>query len=451
MGFTNLIFLFFIMPIFLFIYYVAPSSKRNLVLFLASFLILFWNAPILSFIMVALSCLNFVLCFFMYKLYFSKNKRKHVCLMLVLMNVAALVLFLFFGLDSLIYFPNKLVSKVMVSIFIFSNISYILDIYRKKCVLQRNLIDFLTYIFAFPKLFVGPLVQYRSMDYQLKSRKLSLQNISDGVELFVIGLAQKCILADGVNEAQKFVLYQTINNMSVGTAWLGAIFEFFYLYFYFYGYANMARGLGKMIGFEFPSNFRAILSSNSVTNFFERWYTSLLLWVRTYININFNVSKFLIKLSHIFLSSVVYALFFGGEANKFCVSLYFALLLIFERLYMFEVLVKLPQWVRRIYTFILVLIGTVLFWQNSINESLTYIGAMFGQSGVFLDRFFIFFVKSFLFILFLCCLFSTNLIRNRIITLRKKYKFIYCLGKYVFTVILFIISIVFCVAKINLS
>lgn len=451
MGFTNLIFLFFIIPIFLFIYYLAPSRKRNLVLFLASFLILFWNTPILSFIMVAISCVNFVLCCFMYRLYFAKNKRKHVCLMLVIMNVGALILFLFFGLDSLIYFPQKLISKVMVSLFVFSNISYILDIYRKKCLLQRNLIDFLTYIFAFPKLFAGPLVQYSNMEYQLKNRKLRLQNISDGMVIFVIGLAKKCILADSVNEAQKFVLYQTINNISVGTAWLGAILEFFYLYFYFYGYANMARGLGKMIGFEFPSNFRAILASNSVTNFLERWNISLLLWIRTYIRVHFCSSKLYIKLLSIFFGGLVYALFFGIGFNELLASLYFVLLLIFERIFIFDILVKLPQWLRRIYTFGLVLIGTVLFWQNSINESLKYIAVMFGNNGVFLDRFFVFFVTSFVFILFLCCLFSTNFVRNKMVKLRKKYNFIYCLGKYIFTVILFIISIVFCVAKVNLS
>ena len=451
MGFTNLIFVFFTMPIFLIIYYLVPSKKRNIVLLITSFLILFWNTPILSFVMLAISCLNFVLCFLMYKLYFSRKKRKYICLMLVLMNMGVLILFLFFGLDSLIYFPKKLISKIMVSLFVFSNISYILDIYRKKCLLQRNIIDFLTYVFAFPKLFAGPLVQYHNMEYQLKNRKLNFQNISDGIGLFVIGFAQKCILADSVNEAQKFVLYQTINNISVGTAWLGAIFEFFYLYFYLYAYANIARGLGKMIGFDFPSNFRAILPSNSVTNFLERWNTSLLSWIRTYVKINFNSSKFLMKILSVFLGSIVYALFFGGEINQFLASFYFVLLLTFERVYMFDILVKLPQWIRRIYTFVLVLIGIVLFWQNSINESLTYIGVMFGQSEMVLDRFFVFFARSFLFVLFLCCLFSTNWIRNKVGMLRNKYKLIHCLIKYVFTVIVFIISIIFCVAKINLS
>ncbi len=451
MGFTNLIFVFFTMPIFFIIYYLAPRQKRNIVLLITSFLILFWNTPILSFAMLAISCLNFVLCFLMYKLYFSNKKRKYLCLMLLVMNMGVLILFLFFGLDSLIYFPKKLISKIMVSLFVFSNISYILDIYRKKCLLQRNIIDFLTYVFAFPKLFAGPLVQYHNMEYQLKNRKLNFQNISDGIGLFVIGFAQKCILADSVNEALKFVLYQTINNMSVGTAWLGAIFELFYLYFYLHAYANIARGLGKMIGFDFPSNFRAILASNSVTNFLERWNTSLLAWIRTYVKINFGSSKFLMKILSVCLGSIVYALFFGGEINQFLAAFYFVLLLTFERVYMFDVLVKLPQWIRRIYTFVLVLIGIVLFWQNSINESLTYIGVMFGQSEMFLDRFFVFFATSFLFILFLCCLFSTNWIRNKIIMLRNKYKFIYCPIKYVFTVILFIISIIFCVAKINLS
>ena len=336
----------------------------------------------------------------------------------------------------------------MISLFVFSNISYILDVYRKKCKLQRNLIDFLTYIFAFPKLFAGPLVQYSGIEHQLKNRKLNLQNVSDGIGLFIIGFAQKCILADSVGDAQKFVLYQTVTNISVSAAWLGAIVEFFYLYFCFYGYANMARGLGKMLGFELPSNFRAVMPSNSVTNFFERWNTSLLSWIRVYSKPYFKSSKLSIKILAIFWGGLVYVLFFGGGFNKCLAAIYFVLLLILERLFVFDILVKLPQLARRIYTFVLVLIGTVLFWQDSVGESLTYIGAMFGENTVFLDKSFIFFVTSFAFILFLCWLFSTNIVRNRIVEFKKKHKTTYFFGRYIFNLILFIISIIFCVTKL---
>lgn len=449
MGFTSVIFLFFIMPIFLPIYYWVKSNKKNIFILLLSFLILFWNAPILSFAMLIISCVNFALCFLMYRLYFLKNKRKYVCLMLILINIFALAVFLWFRLDSLIYFQEELISKVMISLFVFSNISYILDVYRKKCKLQRNFIDFLTYIFAFPKLFAGPLVQYSGIEHQLKNRKLNLQNVSDGIGLFIIGFAQKCILADSVGDAQKFVLYQTVTNISVSSAWLGAIVEFFYLYFYFYGYANMARGLGKMLGFELPSNFRAVMPSNSVTNFFERWNTSLLSWIRVYSKPYFKSSKLSIKILGIFWGGLVYVLFFGGGFNKCLAAIYFVLLLILERLFVFDILVKLPQLARRIYTFVLVLIGTVLFWQDSVGESLTYIGAMFGENRMFLDKSFIFFVTSFAFILFLCWLFSTNIVRNRIVEFKKKHKTIYFFGRYIFNLILFIISIVFCVTKLT--
>ncbi len=449
MGFTSVIFLFFVMPIFFLTYYWVPDRKKNIFILLVSFLILFWITPILSLVMLFISCVNFSLCFLMYKLYFLKDKRKYVCLMLILMNVFAFAIFLFFRLDGLVYLQEELISKIMISLFVCSNISYILDVYFKKCRLQRNIIDFLTYIFAFPKLFAGPLVQYSRIESQLKNRKVNLQNIAEGMQLFVVGLAQKCVLADSVNEAQKFVLYQTVNNISVSTAWLGAIVEFFYLYFYLYGYSNMARGLGKMIGFELPSNFRAILPSNSVTNFFERWNASLLSWVRTYAKLFIKTSKLPMKIVLLFSGGLIYALLFGGGFSKCLAAIYFVLLLALERLFVFDILVKLPQLVRRIYTFLLVLIGTVLFWQNSVGESLTYIGAMFGENGIFLDKSFIFFAKSFAFILFLCWLFSTNIVRNRVVEFKKKHKVIHYWMRYIFNLLLFIISIAFCITRLT--
>ncbi len=449
MGLTSVIFLFFVMPVFFLIYYWVPNNKKNIFILLVSFLILFWITPILSFVMLIIACVNFSLCFVMYKLYFLKDKRKYIFLMLIFMNLVAFGILLFFKLDRLVYLQEELLPKIMISLFVCSNISYILDVYLKKCRLQRNFIDFLTYVFFFPKLFAGPLVQYSSIESQLKNRKVIFQNVSEGMQLFVIGLAQKCVLADSVNEAQKFVLYQTVNNISVSTAWLGAIVEFFYLYFYLYGYSNMARGLGKMIGFELPANFRAILPSNSVTNFFERWNISLLSCVRTYSKPFIKTSKLPIKIVLLFLGGLIYALFFGAGFSKCLAAVYFVVILALERLFIFDILVKLPQLVRRIYTFLLVLIGTVLFWQNSIGESLTYVGAMFGENRAFLDKSFIFFAKSFAFILLLCWLFSTNIVRNRVVGFKKKHKVTYYWMRYIFNLVLFVISIAFCITRLT--
>lgn len=449
MGFTSVIFLFFVMPVFFLIYYWVPNNKKNIFIFLVSFLILFWITPILSLVMLLISCLNFSLCFVMYKLYFLKDKRKYIFLMLILMNLVAFGILLFFKLNSLVYLQEELLSKIMISLFVCSNISYILDVYLKKGRLQRNFIDFLTYVFFFPKLFAGPLVKYRSIESQLKNRKVNFRNVSEGMQIFVIGLAQKCVLADSVNEAQQFVLSQTVNNISVSTAWLGVIVEFFYLYFYLRGYSNMARGLGRMMGFELPSNFRSILPSNSVTNFFERWNISILSWVRTYSQLFIKTSKFKMKIVLLFLGGLTYALFFGGGFSKCFVAVYFVVILALERLFIFDILVKLPQLVRRIYTFLLVLMGTVFFWQNSVEESLTYVRAMFGENGAFLDKSFIFFATSFAFILFLCWLFSTNILRDRMVGFKKKHKVTYYWMRYILNLVLFIISITFCITRLT--
>ena len=242
-------------------------------------------------------------------------------------------------------------------------------------------------------------------------------------------------------EIQKLILYQNVSNISVFTAWVGASAMFFNIYFTLAGYANMARGLGKMIGFELQVNFRCPISSNSVTNFFERFNISLLCFIKTYIGDFFKQKS---KILNIFVGGLIYAWFFGGNINKFVAAIYFMLILILGKFVLFKIWKKISLVIKKFITFILVLIGTVFIATDSIWDSLTYIGVMFGANGVFLDKSTAVLTSSFISTFGLCWIFSSKFFQNRLAMFQKKCDKIYYPLKLSILITLFVFSCAFC-------
>ena len=441
MEFTRVIFLFFIFPVFFLIYYLIPTKFKNFFILLTSLFIVFWSSPVLSWCMIFFTLLNFILCRYIYSSTLIKSKRNYAFLCAVFINLLAFALYLGFDLNKFMFFEQKLIVWAMIPLLVLSNTSYILDVYTKKCTPQKNIIDYFTYIFMFPKLFLGPLTSYHKIQNQLKNRHVTWQKISDGIGLTIIGLAEICILAGGVLEIQKLILYQNVSSISVFTAWVGAVAMFFNIYFNLAGYANMARGLGKMIGFELPFNFRCPISSNSITNFFERWNISLLCFIKTYVEDFFKQKS---KILNIFIGGLIYAWFFGGNINKFVAAIYFILILIFENLVLFKIWKKISLVIRKFTTFILVLIGTVFIATDSLWDSLTYIGVMFGANGVLIDKSTAVLTSSFISTFGLCWIFASKFFQNKLAKFQKKCDKIYYPLKLSIIIILFVFSCAFC-------
>ena len=441
MEFTSVMFLFFVFPVFFLIYYLIPSGFKNFFILSASLFIVFWSSPILFLCMIFFTFLNFIICSYVYPTFLKKSKQNYAFLFTILINLLAFTLCLIFDLNKFMFFEQKLISAAIIPMIILSNVSYVLDVYTKKCIIQKNIIDYFTYIFMFPKLLLGPVTLYSKIEKQLKKRRVTLKKISDGIELIIIGLAENCILAGGVLEIQKLILYQNISNISTFTAWVGALAMFFNIYFTLAGYANMARGLGKMIGFDFPVNFRCPISSNSVTNFFERWNISLLCFIKTYVGGELR-QKF--KILNIFIGGLIYAWFFGGNINKFIAAIYFIFIIILERLVLFKIWRKISLIIRKFITFIFVLIGTVFIATDSFWNSLTYIGVMFGSNGVFMDKSTALLTSSFISTFGLCWIFSSKFFQNNLAKLQKKYDKIYYPLKLTIIIVLFMFSCAFC-------
>jgi len=186
---------------------------------------------------------------------------------------------------------QKLLLSLGISFFTFSALSYVIDVYQRKCDVEKNVFDFSLYMVFFPKIIAGPIVRWIDFKPQLKSyRGIELPAFHDGIQIFVFGLFKKIVLADhlGVFVDDVFLAPGAFNT---GTVWLSAISYTLQIYLDFSGYSDMAIGLAKILGFEFKPNFNLPYIAKGFSDFWERWHISLSQWFRDYLYIPLGGSR----------------------------------------------------------------------------------------------------------------------------------------------------------------
>ena len=170
-----------------------------------------------------------------------------------------------------------------ISFYTFQSMSYTIDVYLGHVRATRRFIDFGCFVTLFPQLVAGPIVRFRSIASQLRERQTTLEDFSQGLRRFVIGLAKKVLIANIVAIPADAIFDG--REPSFGTAWLGIICYTLQIYFDFSGYSDMAIGLGMMLGFRFPENFDYPYIARSIQGFWRRWHISLSTWFRDYLYI----------------------------------------------------------------------------------------------------------------------------------------------------------------------
>lgn len=179
---------------------------------------------------------------------------------------------------------EKIALPLGISFFTFQQISYIVERYRGN-IGHAGILDYGCFISFFPQLIAGPIVLYQEFVPQLQSEdagKLSWDSMFDGISLFIMGLAKKVLLADALAVVVD-TEFGNILYLDTLSAWAVLIFFVLELYFDFSGYSDMARGIGRMFGFELPENFNAPLKAVSVKDFWRRWHMTLSRFLMTYI------------------------------------------------------------------------------------------------------------------------------------------------------------------------
>ena len=241
--------------------------------------------------------------------------------------------------------------------------------------------SFALYVALFPQLIAGPIVRYRDVAQELQERKHSTAMAYEGACRFLVGLGKKVILANNLGLLCQS--YRSSADPTVLFAWLSALGFFLQIYYDFSGYSDMAIGLGRILGFHFPENFRYPYCSRSVTEFWRRWHMTLGAWFRDYVYIPLggNRTGKLRWMGNILLVWCLTGLWHGAGWNFLLWGLFYAILLLGEKLWYGPFLAKMP-WFSHIYLLLSVLLGFVLFQGGSLEQSWGDFRAMLGAGSI---------------------------------------------------------------------
>jgi alginate O-acetyltransferase complex protein AlgI len=390
MIFSSNLFLFTFLPAFLFCYFACPNRFRNLVILVSSLLFYLFCAGYILYILIFSIVFNYIVS----KIINSTSPKfsKTILFCSILINLLFLLLYKYLGflwntvdqLFSTLHItkigpaPN-IVLPIGISFFTFQAISYIIDIYYKKILPPKSLIDFGTYLASFPQLIAGPIVRFSHIQSYLRNRHHSPDEVFEGLYRFCLGLGKKIIIADNIGRICDSIFKLSQNEMTSSVAWLGIICYTLQIYYDFSGYSDMAIGLGRIMGFKFPENFIQPYRSQNITEFWRRWHMTLTTWFRDYLYIpcGGNRKGELRTYLNLFLVFVLCGLWHGAASLFIFWGLYHGVLLVTERILNDRFNFRPSGNTGMVLTFFLIMIGWVFFRSNDLGHALEFLSTMF--------------------------------------------------------------------------
>ena len=445
MVFSSITFLLYFLPLVLIVYYIVPKSIKNIVLLVASLFFYFWGEPKYLSIMVFLILFTYIGGLILNK-FKDKKYIKVILFCLILGNLIALICFKYidFAIENVNLFLNRkidligVILPIGISFYTFQTMSYLVDVYRGKVEVQKNLINLAMYVSFFPQLIAGPIVRYIDIEKQLKDRVHTVEKFSNGIRRFVIGLAKKVLIANILGELIN--IFGTSGDKTILFYWMYAIANMLQIYFDFSGYSDMAIGLGKMFGFEFLENFNYPYIATSITDFWRRWHISLSSWFRDYVYIPLGGNRKGLKRQIINISIVWFltGLWHGANWNFIIWGLYFGIILIIEKLFLLKVLEKTPKIINRIYVLFIVLISFIIFSNENISILLENIKGLFNVSNGIISNVSLYYFESY-FVTFVIAAIASTGIMNKLV--EKCNKKIVNVIEPIYLIVLLIVSI----------
>lgn len=447
------------MPATLLVYYLCPFKISNLILLISSVLFYFWGEPKYLVIMIFSTLFNYTAGIIIekYQTQYNGNKAKIVLIISIVINLGVLVIFKYsnFLIENINQLFNGYISPlnfalpIGISFYTFQTMSYTIDVYKKEIKAQKKFVTFAAFVTMFPQLIAGPIIQYKDINSQLESRKITVDNFSYGIYRFVQGLSKKVLLANNIGLIWEQISSSNLSVLSMGEAWLGAIAFSFQIYFDFSGYSDMAIGLGEMFGFHFRENFNYPYCSCSVTEFWRRWHISLGTWFREYVYIPLGGNRKGIyrQLINIFIVWFLTGFWHGASWNFIIWGLYFGILLIFEKLFLFRWFSFFPRWIKHIYTLFFIIISWVIFAVSDTAQLAEYLKAMINFNQI-TNSSFLYYMESNYLLLTICAIFSLGIIKfNRTFFKNQLSDGFFSIIKIASLVILFVINVSFLVGE----
>lgn len=379
MLFSSMIFLWLFLPFTVIVNSLLNPRYSNVFLLIMSLLFYAWGEPVYVLLMLVSIIINWSA-----GLLIGKVKRgKGALLGLdVILNLAILGVFKYYdfaagSINSLfgreILEIKNIALPIGISFFTFQALSYVIDLYRGRCLVQKNILNLALYISFFPQLIAGPIVRYSDIAQQIRSRRMTTEGFTVGFRRFIYGLGKKVIISNCMAQIADKVFALGGAELTTLSAWIGAFAYMMQIYYDFSGYSDMAIGLGKIFGFDFLENFNYPYLSRSIREFWKRWHISLGTWFREYVYIPLggNRKGKLITVVNLLIVFLLTGLWHGANWTFVVWGLYHGLFQMIERLG-FGKLLKKAGILANLYSLIVVLFGWVLFRADSISYALEY-------------------------------------------------------------------------------
>ena len=393
MVFSSSLFLLYFFLVFMVIYFLIRGTKwKNLWVLFASVLFYAWGAPKFIFIVLASIVADFYLVQWMDN---STARRKKRWLMAgsVLLNIGLLAYFKYanFFIENINTLLENLgmtavhwthvALPIGISFFSFQKLTYSVDVYRKVHRPLKRVTDYAMYILMFPQLIAGPIVRFNEIADQIEGRKgnETAENRLTGFFRFVIGLAKKVLIANVLGEQVDMIFALDPGDITFGLSWIGIVAYAFQIYFDFSGYSDMAIGIGRMIGFDFPENFNNPYVSQSISEFWRRWHMTLGNFMRNYLYIPLGGNR--VAKGRMYFNLWVVFLISGlwhGAAWTFVVwGAFHGLFLILDRLFLLNIFKRIGKIPSIVITFIITMAGWVFFRAETLPFAWSYLEKMF--------------------------------------------------------------------------
>ncbi|GAB6181932.1 MBOAT family protein [Desulfotomaculum defluvii] len=459
MVFSSLLFIFVYLPIILVAYYLSPRWLKNSILVVGSLFFYAWGEPVYIVLMIFISVFDFSNGLLLNKYKERSAISRFILISSITVNLSVLGFFKYFGflienintLFNLQINVTVLPLPIGISFYTFQSISYVVDVYLGRVKAQKNLIAYATFVTMFPQLIAGPIIKYVDIARQLDKRQESFALFGEGATLFIIGLSKKVLLANNIGLLWQQIKATPVQEISLLTAWIGIVAFTFQIYFDFSGYSDMARGLGKMFGFDIMRNFNYPYIAKSVTEFWRRWHISLGSWFKEYLYIPLGGSREgkLKQYRNLFIVWFLTGFWHGASWNFVFWGLYFCLFVTLEKYFLLAWLKNKPNFLGHIYTLGIVIVGWVFFEFDSLLQGFTYLQIMFGLGSYkLLDDQAIYYLYTNAFLLITLSVCSTPLVKNQVVNWQERVKLVQSIAlPVVYSLLLF-----FCTAYlVNLS
>lgn len=393
MVFSDLFFLFVFIPAFAACYLAARAADkrffadgntlRNAVLILFSLIFYAWGEPVYLFLMIGAVAVNYYAGRFIAS---AKDNRKTALAAGITCNLLVLGVFKYAGFVAQTFNSIGIPMPVPeirlpigISFYIFQSISYLVDVYRKEAEPQQKFYNLLLYISMFPQLIAGPIVRYNTIAKEINERSASIDDISEGVFRFLIGLGKKVIIANQLGSISDQLLGSDSLGSTTAGAWVGLLAFSLQIYFDFSGYSDMAIGMGRCMGFHFNENFNHPYTCTSVTDFWRKWHISLGQFFRDYVYIPMGGNR-KHQWLNIFCVWFLTGMWHGASWNFILWGLYFGIILVVEKLWLLKPLKKQPA-LGHLYSLLIVYVGWGIFYFDDFGAMQTFFKTFFHGMG----------------------------------------------------------------------